>query len=317
MSGGRSGGGRGEARGIVGAYWGCGHGHGEQKEGGSGETKNRATAKRERGAGQRGGTKGVEQRVGVSKDCTHWVTGPIWVAHFVWEIRSVPGPPIQRGRPGTHRRTHECTGKPAAPNRRRRVYVGSEEGRGPPPPQNWGGAGATAGASCKRILPCQAGCLSVTDGAVGSRTCGTPASGTGAAAHPSCADGSPCFLVKRGLLRCAGVTEARGPLGPRHRWSLWIIGRWPVLIPRFPGGAAPREPPFVGVSAGSGPPTRGPYAAGHTAPVRAAWWNTLRVDRCLRGYSGGNWMVTFFASPRCAGGLSRWPGARSPLPVYT
>jgi hypothetical protein len=53
----------------------------------------------------------------------------------------------------------------------------------------------------------------------------------------------------------AGVTEARGPLGPRHPWSLWIVGRWPSLILRFPGGAAPREPPFVGVSAGSGPPT--------------------------------------------------------------
>ncbi len=109
------------------------------------------------------------------------------------------------------------------------------------------------------------------------------------------------FPLKPGLARRAGVTEARGPLGPRHRWSLWIVGRWPVLIPRFPGGAAPREPPFVGVSAGSGPPTRGPYAAGHTAPARAAWWNTLRADRCLRGYSGGNWMVTFSRPPGAPG----------------
>jgi hypothetical protein len=23
---------------------------------------------------------------------------------------------------------------------------------------------------------------------------------------------------------CAAVTEARGPIGPRHRWSLWIVG---------------------------------------------------------------------------------------------
>ena len=99
----------------------------------------------------------------------------------------------------------------------------------------------------------------------------------------------------------AGVTEARGPFGPRHRWSLWIVGRWPVLIPRFPGGAAPREPPFVGVSAGPGPPTRGPYAAGHTAPARADWWNTLRADRCLRGYSGGNWMATFSRPPGAPG----------------
>jgi hypothetical protein len=53
----------------------------------------------------------------------------------------------------------------------------------------------------------------------------------------------------------AGVTEARGPLGPRRPWSLWIVGRWPSPTLRFPGGAAPREPPFAGVSAGSGPPT--------------------------------------------------------------
>ena len=101
---------------------------------------------------------------------------------------------------------------------------------------------------------------------------GPPPQERGQPPTPAVPTAPRAFLVKRGLLRCAGVTEARGPRGPRHRWSLWIIGRWPVLIPRFPGGAAPREPPFVGVSAGSGPPTRGPYAAGHTAPVRAAWW---------------------------------------------
>jgi hypothetical protein len=75
----------------------------------------------------------------------------------------------------------------------------------------------------------------------------------------------PCLNMLRSPT-IAGMTEARGPFGPRHRWSLWIVGRWPVLIPRFPGGAAPREPPFVGVSAGSGPPTRGPYAAARQRP---------------------------------------------------
>lgn len=170
-------------------YWGCGGcGHGDQRKGE--ETKNRAT---KRGGGTKRWNKEAEQRSGVNKDCIHWATGQTWVAHFVWEIRSTPGPPIQRGRPGAHRRTYKCTGKPGAPSRRRRVYVGVKKVEVLTPPQNGGGAGATAGASCKRILPCQAGSLSVTDGAVGSRTCGTPASGTGAAAHPSCADGSRAF----------------------------------------------------------------------------------------------------------------------------
>jgi hypothetical protein len=120
----------------------------EHKGGGVGGDKERGN--KERGAGQRGGTKGVEQRVGVSrvgvnKDCIHWATGQIWVAHFVWEIRSMPGPPIQRGRPGTHRRTRECTGKPVAPNRRRRVYVGVKKVEVPTAPKlGWcGGHGGS------------------------------------------------------------------------------------------------------------------------------------------------------------------------------
>jgi hypothetical protein len=100
----------------------------------------------------------------------------------------------------------------------------------------------------------------------------------------------------------AGVTEARGPLGPRHRWSLWIVGRWPVLIPRFPGGAAPREPPFAGVSAGSGPPTRGPYAAARQRPRGRSDGVT-----CVRtGSEGLQWgqLDGRMSSPRCAGGAA-------------
>ena len=89
------------------------------------------------------------------------------------------------------------------------------------------------------------------------------------------------------------MTEARGPFGPRHRWGLWIVGRWPSLIHRFLEGAAPREPPFVGVSAGSGPSTRGPYATGLSAPFGGVSDGIhLCADRILRGSSGGNWMVT-------------------------
>ncbi|KAH2565648.1 hypothetical protein KXV99_006865 [Aspergillus fumigatus] len=87
------------------------------------------------------------------------------------------------------------------------------------------------------------------------------ASGTGAVAHPSRGFYSRAAGAQRpwsGRPGCRRGSErpAMGapvtpetPFGPRHRWSLWIVGRWPVLIPRFPGGAAPREPPFVGVSA--------------------------------------------------------------------
>lgn len=89
----------------------------------------------------------------------------------------------------------------------------------------------------------------------------------------------------------ATVTEVRGPFGHRHRWSLWILGRWPSLFLRFPGGAAPREPPFVGVSAGSGPPTREPYAAARQRPQGRPGGITC-VRTGSEGLSGGNWMAT-------------------------
>lgn len=113
------------------------------------------------------------------------------------------------------------------------------------------------------------------------------------------------------------MTEARGPFGPRHRWSLWIVGRWPVLIPRFPGGAAPREPPFVGVSAGSGPPTRGPYAAARQRPRGRSDGIT-----CVRtGSEGLQWgQLDGRRRPPGTPGRSARPGARSPLldsPTYT
>ncbi|KAF4276694.1 hypothetical protein CNMCM8689_006013 [Aspergillus fumigatus] len=55
--------------------------------------------------------------------------------------------------------------------------------------------------------------------------------------------------------------------GSPHRWDDRSPGAvWSPAPMEFPGGAAPREPPFVGVSAGSGPPTRGPYAAARQRP---------------------------------------------------
>ncbi|KAJ5837243.1 hypothetical protein N7534_012137 [Penicillium rubens] len=60
----------------------------------------------------------------------------------------------------------------------------------------------------------------------------------------------------------AVVTEARGPFGARHRWSLWIDGRWPYPKPRFLEGSRP-----VGSAVrrrcprGLDPSSEGPHAA--------------------------------------------------------
>ena len=112
------------------------------------------------------------------------------------------------------------------------------------------------------------------------------------------------------------MTEARGPLRPRHRWSLWIVGRWPVSIPRFPGGAAPWDPPFVGVVHGVRTPLLRAVCRSPPAPVRAyPRRDPLRADRCPRGFQWGQ-LDGHVAVPRCAGASPPWPGARSPLPAY-
>lgn len=204
--------------------------------------------------------------------------------------------PIQNGPPASQVRTRERLHARCRPGRGRWFYVEGESR------VTSGGVRALR----RPLLPCQAGRLSVTGGAqvpsvgprfrnggsrpsqpwfllssgrraaslVGSSRLSTVfgASSNGRARDPRDMRRAPVPGSFRAVLKnarephIAGMTEARGPFGPRHRWSLWIVGRWPVLIPRFPGGAAPREPPFVGVSAGSGPPTRGPYAAARQRP---------------------------------------------------
>ncbi|KAJ5807239.1 hypothetical protein N7447_004687 [Penicillium robsamsonii] len=99
----------------------------------------------------------------------------------------------------------------------------------------------------------------------------------------------------------AVVTEARGPLGPRHRWGLWIDGRWPYPKLRFLEGAAPWDPPFAGVVHGVW--TLHPRATCRSlpAPSRAPGRITC-VRTGAEEFSGGNWMVS--ASPRYAGGAA-------------
>ena len=87
------------------------------------------------------------------------------------------------------------------------------------------------------------------------------------------------------VARRVPATEVRGPLGPRLRWSLWMVGRWPHLKPRFLEGAALWYPPFAGVSAGSGPSTRGPYAAASPRPSGRSGRNPA-CGPVLRGLVG-------------------------------
>ena len=156
---------------------------------------------------------------------------------------------------------------------------------------------------------------------VGLAACVAPAPGTGTCRPPQSRCGPPSSGLHwlnhaRGWPPPrAGVTEARGPLCPRHRWSLWIVGRWPVSIPRFPGGAAPWDPPFVGVVHGVWTPLLRAVCRSPPAPVRAfPRRDPLRADRCPRGCQWGP-LDGRVAVPRCAGASPPWPGARSPLPA--
>ncbi|KAJ5837208.1 hypothetical protein N7534_012102 [Penicillium rubens] len=78
----------------------------------------------------------------------------------------------------------------------------------------------------------------------------------------------------------AVVTEARGPFGARHRWSLWIDGRWPYPKPRFLEGSRP-----VGSAVRRRCP-RGldPSSEGHmpqpASAFTGAWSDPLRADWC-------------------------------------
>ncbi len=97
------------------------------------------------------------------------------------------------------------------------------------------------------------------------------------------------------------VTEAREPFGARHRWSLWIDGRWPFPKLRFPEGAAPWDPPFAGVV--HGVRSLHPRATCRSLPAPSRAPGRIPCVRTgAEEFSGGNWMVS--ASPRCAGGAA-------------
>ncbi|KAJ5180996.1 hypothetical protein N7449_012547 [Penicillium cf. viridicatum] len=120
--------------------------------------------------------------------------------------------------------------------------------------------------------------------------CGDARSGCYGGSMPRCAPGAP-----------AVVTEARGPFGPRHRWGLWIDGRWPYPKLRFLEGAAPWDPPFAGVVHGVW--TLHPRATCRSLPAPSRAPGRINCVRTgAEEFSGGNWMVS--ASPRYAGGAA-------------
>ena len=105
------------------------------------------------------------------------------------------------------------------------------------------------------------------------------------------------------LLAVDSAGGDRSPGAIRRPAMMESVDRWPLAIlpARFLGGAALREPPFVGVSAGSGPSTRGPHAAAWQRPRgRPARITCVRTGS--EGFSGGNWMVA--VRSRYAGGAA-------------
>ncbi|TPR12126.1 short chain dehydrogenase family protein [Aspergillus niger] len=99
----------------------------------------------------------------------------------------------------------------------------------------------------------------------------------------------------------AGCLKSGAVLGPRHRWSLWIVGRWPAFFYRF-RGSRPREPPFVGVSAGLDPPPEGRMPQPASACKGDSWPGLPACGPVPGGYSGAiGWSSVY---SRCAGGVA-------------
>ncbi|KAJ5319698.1 hypothetical protein N7506_012402 [Penicillium brevicompactum] len=146
-----------------------------------------------------------------------------------------------------------------------------------------------------------------------------------------CSTSAPGEITRRNGVAsaCSIPTPYTGKVdGPRpHRcgdrspgafWcpaSLESVDHWPLAIPdtQIPGGgAAPRNPPFVGVPAGSGPFTRGPYAAARQRPQGRPERNTC-VRTGAEGLSGGNWMVVHVFPVRRGCRCDRTPRASLPF----
>ena len=171
------------------------------------------------------------------------------------------------------------------PNRRRRVCVGVMKAKAKTPPSGEGRSGSSYTSFPAR----QAASLWLV-ALWAPALAGPPPQERGQPPTPAVPTAPVLFSEARAVAvrwgdRSPGTSASPAPLES--------VDRWPLASPdtQIPGGSRPAGAAVRRRVRGAGPPTRGPYAAGHTAPARADWWNTLRADRCLRGYSGGNWMA--------------------------
>jgi hypothetical protein len=277
------------------------------------------------------------------------------VAHFVWETRPTHGPPhtkwVPHGSlsdPGTFARTIAArSGSVVLCGSRARRRDG--DGRRP---STLGGPGDRHRPASLAILPCQVGCLTVTDGARVRPPDPTP--GMGAAAHPSSSlppaagrellalqpwgvrvllscparpvlcgqpdhrdvSGAQCRGVRGWLKEASGGTR-RGDRSPRAIWppaTMESVDRWPLAIPdtQIPGGSRPAGAAVRRRVRGVWTPHPRVVCRSSVSAREGDLPGSPACGPALRGFSGGNWMAARVPPVRRAGAL--WPGARSPLP---
>lgn len=121
---------------------------------------------------------------------------------------------------------------------------------------------------------------------------------------------------------CRGVVWTRwGDRSPgtnRSPAPMESVDRWPLASPdtQIPGGSRPAGAAVRRRVRGVRTPHPRPVCR---RPHSARKGGLVEHPACgpvSEGLQWGQLDGHVFASPRCAGGLSRWPGARSPLPVY-
>ncbi|KAJ5096536.1 hypothetical protein NUU61_005892 [Penicillium alfredii] len=102
---------------------------------------------------------------------------------------------------------------------------------------------------------------------------------------------------------------------PRPPAPLESVDRWPLatIDTQIPGGAAPREPPFVGVVRGVRSPHPRAVCRSLPASARAPGFRNTCVRTGTEGLCGGKWMVSL-CPPRYAGGAAGAGRRRAPLP---
>jgi hypothetical protein len=104
----------------------------------------------------------------------------------------------------------------------------------------------------------------------------------------------------------AGVTEARGPLGLRRRWSLWIVGRWPSSPCKIPGGSRSAGAAVRRRVRGVWTPHLRAVCRSLPAPARASLAGSPACGPDLKGSVGA---IGWSQRPAVRRGCRWWPGA--------